>query len=320
MAPRRKTRHVLDDKPGNKTITLDAAPVICHIPSLPIFPRPLRVHPVSRVACTPSGTVTASSGTCGILGPGRSTSKPSSDVEEAPVTRSELRLFKETIQLELDGTVNAINEAANSVKVHLEGKSLGMHRNIRDQETPPSLQGHHKVKGLPTHRRPADLEFQKLIREHALLLMKCEDKHSPFTNVPDKAEVEVYAKGTQQPCCTTDNFRVDLNDTPTSVYAKQQMVARKEQARILNLMSGHMNEQGYESPLAGIRSLHRYQQQWTATAGAWPHMRMPSSQLSNQEQPSGLPKNFYAQDYLSSLTSEGLDDLLLQEDIHLDIP
>ncbi|KAI5999693.1 hypothetical protein EDD15DRAFT_2193724 [Pisolithus albus] len=425
MAPGRKTRQTSDDNPGEKTVTLDAAPVICHIASLPTFPRPLHAHPaVSRAACAPSGIVTASSGTCSILGPGQNTSKPSNDVEETPVTRSELRLFKETIQLELDGAVDAINEAANTVKVHLERKSLGAHGNIRDQEAPPSHQGHRKVKGLPAHRRPADLEFQKLICEHALVLMKREDKHSPFTNVLDKAEVEAYVKGTRRPCCTADNFRVDLNGTPTSiwntsashvfttsfrdahpgcdrslkvifnawvvhfnylrqVYAKQQMVAREEQARILNLASGYTNEQGDESPLAGIRSSHRrrerklqlynrhlriahrhsglypsavdvvqqlgpagmstdesehdvrhatlrvldslhlrmrYQQQWTATAGAWPHLRMPSSQLSNREPPSGLPRNFYARDYLSSLSSESLDALLPQEDIHMDIP
>ncbi|KAI6044632.1 hypothetical protein EDC04DRAFT_2561258 [Pisolithus marmoratus] len=48
--------------------------------------------------------------------------------------------------------------------------------------------------------------------------MKHEDKHSPFTNVLNRAEVKAYVKGTQQPCCTTDNFRVDLNDTPTSIW------------------------------------------------------------------------------------------------------
>ncbi|KAI6011547.1 hypothetical protein PISMIDRAFT_60982, partial [Pisolithus microcarpus 441] len=53
----------------------------------------------------------------------------------------------------------------------------------------------------------------------------------------------------------------------------------------------------------------RYQQQWNATASAWPHLRIPSSRLSNREPPLGLPKNFYAQDYLSSLTAEGLDGL-----------
>ncbi|KAI5986482.1 hypothetical protein EDD15DRAFT_2117710, partial [Pisolithus albus] len=194
------------------------------------------------------------------------------------------------------------------------------------------------------------------------------------------------------PCCTADNFRVDLNGTPTSiwntsashvfttsfrdahpgcdrslkvifnawvvhfnylrqVYAKQQMVAREEQARILNLASGspqlynrrlriaHRHSGLYPSAVdvvqqlgpAGMStdesehdvghgertyritrkawrsatvtatlrvldSLHlrmRYQQQWTATAGAWPHLRMPSSRLSNREPPSGLPRNFY---------------------------
>ncbi|KAI6167508.1 hypothetical protein EDD17DRAFT_1469239 [Pisolithus thermaeus] len=206
--------------------------------------------------------------------------------------------------------------------------------------------------------------------------MKCEDKHSPFTNVPDRAEVEVYVKGTWQPCCTTDNFRVDLNDTPTSAWntsASHVFAASFRDAHpgcdqslkaIFNAWVVHFNYlcQGYESPLAGIRSLHRhrerklqlyncrlrmahrhlgsypsavdvvqqlgptgmstdesehdvrhgectyritckawrsatitailhmldalhlqmrYQQQWTATAGAWPHLHMLSSQLSN---------------------------------------
>ncbi|KAI6018425.1 hypothetical protein EDC04DRAFT_2523962, partial [Pisolithus marmoratus] len=188
------------------------------------------------------------------------------------------------------------------------------------------------------------------------------------------------------PCCTADNFRVDLNDTPASawntsashvfaasfrdahpgcgrslkaifdawivhfnylcqVYAKQQMVAREEQARILNLLYNHhlrmahrhsgpypsvvnvvqqlgpagmsSDESEHEvghgertyhitgkawrsttvtATLRVLDALHlgmRYQQQWNATAGAWPHLRMPSSQLSSRELPSGLPKNFY---------------------------
>ncbi|KAI5996412.1 hypothetical protein EDD15DRAFT_2365258 [Pisolithus albus] len=440
MAPKRKTRQASasesddayvmadsfgedeeHDERGDKTITLDAAP----IPTLPTFSRPLHVHPVSRAACRRSGTVTASNGTRStVLGP--NTSEPSNDVEDIgpfwvvytfvvipfqiPVTRSDLRLFKETIQLELDGAINAINEAANIMKTRLVGTSLG----------------------FPAHRKPAHLEFQKLICEHALALMKRENKHSPFTNVPNRAEVISYMKGTQRPCCTADNFRVDLSDTPASawntsashvfaasfcdahpgcdrslkaifdawvvhfsylrqVYAKQQMVAREEQARVLDLASGYTNEQDYKSPLAGIHSVHRrrerklqlynrrlrmahrhsgsypsavnvvqqlgptgmssdesehdvghgeriyhithtlrvldklhlrmrYQEQWNATADAWPHLRTPSSQVSNRKPLSGLPKNFYAQDYLSSLTSEGLDDLLLQEDMPLDIP
>ncbi|KAI5994056.1 hypothetical protein EDC04DRAFT_2613293 [Pisolithus marmoratus] len=246
-----------DNNPGEKTITLDAALVICDVTLQEI----------------------------NILGPGQNTSKPSGDVEETPVTRSELRLFKETIQLKLDGAVNAINEVANTVKVHFEGKSLGLqiwNSNFRDAH--------------PGCDRSLKAIFNAWVVHYNYL---------------------------------------------RQVYAKQQMVACKEQARISNLVSGYMNEQGCESPLAGIRSLHRhqestitatlcmldvlhlwvrYQQQWTATTGAWPHLRMPSSQLSNREPPLGLPKNFYAQDYLSSLTSEGLDNLLLQEDIHLDIP
>ncbi|KAI6103714.1 hypothetical protein EDD16DRAFT_1493474 [Pisolithus croceorrhizus] len=216
-------------------------------------------------------------------------------------------------------------------------------------------------------------------------------------------------KGTQRPCCTADNFRVDLNDTPASawntsashvfsasfrdahpgcdrslktifdawvvhfnylrqVYAKQQMVAREEQARLYNrrLRMAHRHSGSYPSVVSVVQQLGptgmssdesehdvghgeciyyitrktwrsaaitdalrvldklhlrmRYQEQWNATAGAWPHLRTPSSQVSNRKPLSGLPKNFYAQDYISSLTSEGLDDLLLQEDMPLDIP
>ncbi|KAI6017019.1 hypothetical protein EDC04DRAFT_2577000 [Pisolithus marmoratus] len=237
---------------------------------------------------------------------------------------------------------------------------------------------------------------------------------------PVELKLQRTLKRTRRPCCTADNFRVDLNDTPASawnttifdawvvhfnylhqVYAKQQMVAREEQARIMNIASGHANEQDHESPLASIRSVHRrrerklqlynrrlrtahrhsgaypsavnvvqqlgtagmssdesehdvghgertyhitrkawrsrsvtetlhvldalhlrmrYQQQWNATAGAWPHLRIPSGRISNREPLLCLPKNFYAQDYLSSLTAEGLDGLLLQDDIPLSIP
>ncbi|KAI6163625.1 hypothetical protein EDD17DRAFT_1476183 [Pisolithus thermaeus] len=239
--------------------------------------------------------------------------------------------------------------------------------------------------------------------------MKRENKHSPFTNVPNRAEVISYTKGTQCPCCTADNFCVDLNDTPASawntsashvfaasfrdahpgcdrslktifdawvvhfnylrqVYAKQQMVAREEQARLYNrcLRMAHHHSGSYPSAVSVVQqlgltgmssdesehdvrhgeriyhitrktwrsaavtdALHvldklhlrmRYQEQWNATAGAWPHLRTLSSQVSNRKPLSGLPKNFYAQDYISSLTLEGLDDLLLQEDMPLDIP
>ncbi|KAI6149224.1 hypothetical protein BKA82DRAFT_145545 [Pisolithus tinctorius] len=261
--------------------------------------------------------------------------------------------------------------------------------------------------------------------------MKHENKHSSFTNVPNRAEAAAYTKGTQRPCCTADNFRVDLSDTPSSAWntsASHVFAASFRDAHpgcgqslkaifnawvvhfnylrqvISNLASGYTNEQDYKSPLASMRSVHRrrerklqllqlynrrlrvalrhsgsypsavsaveqlgpagmssdesehdvghgertyritrkawrsatvtatlhvldalhlrarYQQQWNATAGAWPHLCVPSSQLSNREPPSGLPKNFYVQEHLSSLTSEGLDNLLLQEDIPLNIP
>ncbi|KAI6153180.1 hypothetical protein BKA82DRAFT_35621 [Pisolithus tinctorius] len=222
MAPRRKTEYMLtseddeayitadssmqdeleDELADEKTITLDAAPIL----SLPTFPRPLRVHPVSRVACMPSGSGAGEMCT----EPDRSTGKPSNDVEEIPVTRSDLQLFKEMIQLELDDAVNAINEAANTVKAHFAGTALGACGNSKDQETLPLFQGHRKVKGLPAHRRPADLEFQRLIREHALALMKHENKHSSFTNVPNRAEAAAYTKGTQRPCCTTVKYGFTL--------------------------------------------------------------------------------------------------------------
>ncbi|KAI5990282.1 hypothetical protein EDC04DRAFT_2614214 [Pisolithus marmoratus] len=375
MASKRKTQQVSISESDDAYVMVDSFGEDEEIPTLPTFFRPLHIHPVSQAACGRSRTVTTSNGTHSTI-LGQNTSELSNDMEEIPITRSDLQLFKETIQLELDGAIDAINEAANTMKAHLVGTSLSAHGSTRHEEKPPSLQGRHR----------------KLIREHTLALMKRENKHSPFTNVPNRAEVMSYTKGTQHPCCTADNFHVDLNDTPASawntsvshvfaasfhdthpgcdrslkaifdawivhfnylcqVYAKQQMVAHAEQARALDLASrcrerklqlyncclrmAHRHSESYPSAVNVVQQLRptdtmhmldklhlrmRYQQQWNATAGAWPHLHMPSSQVSNRKPLSGLPKNFYAQDYLSSLTSEGLDNLLLQEDIPLDIP
>ncbi|KAI6002003.1 hypothetical protein EDD15DRAFT_2192699 [Pisolithus albus] len=159
MAPKRKTRQASASESDDAYVTADSFGEDEEIPTLPTFSRPLHVHPVSQPACRRSGTVTASNGTRStVLGP--NTSEVSNDVEEIPVTRSDLRLFKETIQLELDGAINAINEAANTMKAHLVGTSLGAHGSARDEEKPPSLQGRRRVKGFPAHHKPAHLEFQ----------------------------------------------------------------------------------------------------------------------------------------------------------------
>ncbi|KAI6123889.1 hypothetical protein EDD17DRAFT_1514309 [Pisolithus thermaeus] len=366
MASKRVTRHASTSESDDTYFTVDSLEEDEETSPLPTFPHPLRVLPVSRAPCTPAGTVTSPSEKFSIQ-PGQSTSKFSDGIEEVhpfwvvyifvvtsfqiPVTRNELQLFKETIQLELDGAVSAINEAAHAVKAHLAGMTLGAHGNAGDQEMPPLLQVHRKIWN-------SNGNCQKLICEHALALMKHENKHSLSTNVPSRAEAAAYTKRAQQPCCTADNFRVDLNNTPAStwnmstshvfaasfhdahpgcgrslktifdawvvhfnylrqVYAKQQMVAHEEQARIMNIASGVMET------LHVLDVLHlwmRYQQQWNGTTGAWPHLHIPSSWISNREPSLCLLKNFYAQDYLSSLTAEGLDGLLLQDDIPLSIP
>ncbi|KAI6002373.1 hypothetical protein F5J12DRAFT_783851 [Pisolithus orientalis] len=86
-----------------------------------------------------------------------------------------------------------------------------------DESQSPSKQC--KKKTLPSHCKSADLEFQRLIREHAQLLMGRENTKSLFTNVPTKEEATAY-QSAQGPACTPDAFCVDLNDVPSATWNK----------------------------------------------------------------------------------------------------
>ncbi|KAI5985679.1 hypothetical protein EDC04DRAFT_2615308 [Pisolithus marmoratus] len=269
------------------------------IPTLPTFFRPLHIHPVSQAACGRSRTVTTSNGTHSTI-LGQNTSELSNDMEEIPITRSDLQLFKETIQLELDGAIDAINEAANTMKAHLVGTSLSAHGSTRHEEKPPSLQGRHRVyakQQMVAHAEQARaLDLASRCRERKLQLYNCclRMAHRHSESYPSAVNVVQQLRPTGM---SADESEHDIGHGERIYHITYTM---------------HM--------LDKLHLRMRYQQQWNATAGAWPHLHMPSSQVSNRKPLSGLPKNFYAQDYLSSLTSEGLDNLLLQEDIPLDIP
>ena len=59
----------------------------------------------------------------------------------------------------------------------------------------------------------------------------------------------------------------------------------------------------------------RYRNNWNATSGAWPHLRLLSRKSSTQAAVKGLPNNFYSPKFLASLTQEALDELCLMEEV-----
>ena len=75
--------------------------------------------------------------------------------------------------------------------------------------------------------------------------------------------------------------------------------------------------------LRALDALHlraRYQRQWRATAGAWPHLRLISDKLSERAPVEGLACNFYTQEFMGSLCPHSLSELDVQDAIDLDIP
>ena len=75
--------------------------------------------------------------------------------------------------------------------------------------------------------------------------------------------------------------------------------------------------------LRALDALHlraRYQRQWRATAGAWPHQRLISEKQSERAPVEGLACNFYAQEFIDSLSPHSLNELDIQDAIDLDIP
>lgn len=52
---------------------------------------------------------------------------------------------------------------------------------------------------------------------HAVELLHRDEPHPPFTNVPTKDQVQSFNKD-KEPCCTTDFFRLDFGDVPSSTW------------------------------------------------------------------------------------------------------
>ncbi|KAI6027729.1 hypothetical protein BKA83DRAFT_4048536 [Pisolithus microcarpus] len=65
----------------------------------------------------------------------------------------------------------------------------------------------------------------------------------------------------------------------------------------------------------------RYRNNWNATSGAWPHLRLISHKSSTRAAVKGLPRNFYARRFLVSLTQEAFDELhSIEETLLMGIP
>ncbi|KAI6024059.1 hypothetical protein BKA83DRAFT_17398, partial [Pisolithus microcarpus] len=136
--------------------------------------------------------------------------------DHTPVTRRDLNLFKETVEL---GLTNVVKETMTKVIeeiVQTRGPA-GYNADKEDNEVSPHKK--RRPKGQPRHRQPDTNLFHKNIREHALRLMHRTQWDSPFTDVPMKAEVEAY-KPALGPSCTSGRFRVDLSGVPSTDWNK----------------------------------------------------------------------------------------------------
>ncbi|KIO05124.1 hypothetical protein M404DRAFT_25742 [Pisolithus tinctorius Marx 270] len=412
---------------GDTAVTLHTPPVR----SLPPFPRPLQMRCPSRAHVPVALPMQESPRNESIA------QERESYDSAAPITRRDLLLITENLQSDIANAARA----AVSDALKLCFPMAAYPSTDVDESQSPSKQ--RKKKTLPSHCKSADLEFQRLIREHAQLLMGRENAKSLFTNVPTKEEATAY-QSAQGPACTPNAFHVDLNDVPSSawnksashvftdsfrnaypdcgrtskqictawvvhfnylrqIYATQQQVTCAEQARIGRIVAGHAtgnnvddvgildqqrrtrrrqerksqlymrrlraantharayptashvvqelgvagmssDESDHEAGwgettymitkkmwranqvtawLRALDALHlraRYQRQWRASAGAWPHLRLISAKPSERAPVEGLAHNFYAREFLDSLDPHSLSDLDIQDVVELDIP
>ncbi|KAI5981376.1 hypothetical protein EDD15DRAFT_2379767 [Pisolithus albus] len=217
---RRSSHHDVSDADadvGDKTITLIRTPLP---PSkeqatggglrAANFPRPLQLSLAIQSPRVAPGPDTVSS-PCDA--PGRAHRVGVTD--HTPVTRRDLHLFGETMEV---GLTNVVKETMTRVLGEMQTQApAGYNADEEDNEVPPHRK--RKPKGLPRHWQPETNLFHKNVREHALRLMHRIQWDSPFTDLPTKAEVEAY-KPALGPPCTPDRFRVDLSGIPSTDWNK----------------------------------------------------------------------------------------------------
>ncbi|KAI5988146.1 hypothetical protein EDD15DRAFT_2371522 [Pisolithus albus] len=206
-----------DTDVGDKTITLTHTPLPASKEQdksgdlrAAKFPRPLQLS-----LATQSPRVDCLDATSSLRGASDPTRRNGA-TDHTPVTRRDLNLFKETMEL---GLTNVVKETMTKVIeeiVQTRGPA-GYNADEEDNEVSPHKK--RRPKGQPRHRRPDTNLFHKNIREHALRLMHRAQWDSPFTDVPTKAEVEAY-KPAIGPSCTSGRFRVDLSGVPSTDWNK----------------------------------------------------------------------------------------------------
>ncbi|KIK15057.1 hypothetical protein PISMIDRAFT_16809 [Pisolithus microcarpus 441] len=430
-----------DSDVGDKTITLTHTPLPASKEQdkggdvrAAKFPRPLQLSLATqspRVGC-----LDATSSLRGTPDPTRRNGA----TDHTPVTRRDLNLFKETMEV---GLTNVVKETMTRVieEIVQTWGPAGYNTDEEDSEVSPHKK--RRLKGQPRHRQPDINLFHKNIREHALRLMHRTQWDSPFTDVPTKAEVEVY-KPALGLSCTSDRFRVDLSAVPSAdwnksaahvfvqsfrdaypdcaksskdicvawerhfnrlrqIYRDHQERAWLAQVELARTAAGHPADPGNmktssetlhqtrrcqerkshlylrrlhvaklysqqhpsavraieELGVSGMSSddsdhesgggaarytivskdwrsgevtellrlldaLHlrlRYRNNWNATSGAWPHLRLISHKSSTRAAVKGLPRNFYARRFLVSLTQEAFDELhSIEETLLMGIP
>ncbi|KAI5988758.1 hypothetical protein EDD15DRAFT_2371109 [Pisolithus albus] len=211
--------HVSDEDSdvGDKTITSIRTPILankeqCKGSGLRAanFPRPLRLSLAtqpSREASRPNAPLS--------LREAADFTNRIDRIDHTPVTRRDLHLFKETMEV---GLTNVVRETMTRVMGEIVQTQPAVGCNA-DEESEASPQRKCRPKGLPRHRRPDTNLFHKNIRDHALRLMHRTQWDSPFTDVPTKAEVEAYTPALGPPC-TSDRFRVDLSGVPGTDWNK----------------------------------------------------------------------------------------------------
>ncbi|KAI6024003.1 hypothetical protein BKA83DRAFT_19037 [Pisolithus microcarpus] len=174
------------------------------------FPRPLQLS-----LATQSPRVGCLDATSSLRGAPDPTHRNGA-TDHTPVTRRDLNLFKETVELRLTNVVKETMTKVIEEIVQTQGPA-GYNADKEDNEVSPHKK--RRPKGQPRHRQPDTNLFHKNIREHALRLMHRTQWDSPFTDVPMKAEVEAY-KPALGPSCTSGCFRVDLSGVPSTDWNK----------------------------------------------------------------------------------------------------